>query len=83
MSIVVVTAPTVEPLSVGEAKDHLRVTDAADDSYIESLIKSARMEAEIVMGRTLTTTTFDWFLDGFFWSTMTVPRPSWVMCPGP
>jgi uncharacterized phiE125 gp8 family phage protein len=36
------TPPSVEPVSVAEAKDHLRVRTTDDDAYIEGLIIAAR-----------------------------------------
>jgi len=50
-----ITDPVVEPVTVAEAKAHLRVdvdfTD--DDLYIQSLISAARMHVETVSDRTL------------------------------
>ena len=44
--IEVVTAPTVEPITLAEAKAHLRVDIATDDAYITTLIIIARQQAE-------------------------------------
>ena len=63
-----VTAPVAEPISVIEAKDHLRVTDGAEDALITALITAARQSIEGrfgSLGRALMTQTWDWFLDGF------------------
>lgn len=38
--------PAMEPLTISEAKAHLRVTGSDDDTYIESLIVTAREELE-------------------------------------
>ena len=40
------TVPTAEPVTVAEAKDHLRVTSTDDDTYIETLITVAREMVE-------------------------------------
>lgn len=42
----VTTAPTNEPITLSEAKEHLRVTDTAEDTLITSLISVAREWAE-------------------------------------
>ena len=42
MSVVVVTPPDTEPLTLAEAKLHLRVTDTADDDLITDCIAAAR-----------------------------------------
>jgi uncharacterized phiE125 gp8 family phage protein len=55
--IEVVTAPTVELVTLTEAKAHLRVDDSASDTYITSLIKRARMYAEHEAGRSFGTQT--------------------------
>ena len=53
-----VTAPVVEPLTVAEAKNHLRVEHNSEDDGIEALIASARSYAERVTGRQLITATW-------------------------
>lgn len=65
MSFVLVTAPTVEPLTLQEAKDHLRVDHEDDDALIDALITAARQQAEIFCRRSLLTQTWDLFLDCF------------------
>lgn len=62
-----VTAPSVEPLSVPEAKAHCRVTTNDDDDYIADLITLAReyVELNIHGGRQLCTATWDQRLDCF------------------
>lgn len=42
----ITTEPTTEPITLAEAKEHLRITDTNEDSLIESLIKVAREWAE-------------------------------------
>lgn len=48
-----VTAPSVEPVTVAEAKAQMRVTHALEDDLIEGLISVARTEAENRTGRAL------------------------------
>ena len=48
-------APTIEPLSLNEAKTHLRVTINLDDDYITFLITQARQYVEMVLRRALLT----------------------------
>lgn len=50
MSLTLVTAPIAEPVTLDEAKDHLRVDDANEDAYIASLIPVARDYVEAVTG---------------------------------
>ncbi len=46
-----ITPPGVEPITMAEAKTHLRVDHDDEDVYIASLIAVARDEAEAVCGR--------------------------------
>lgn len=57
MSIRVIEPPAVEPLTIQEAKAHLRVDSDVEDSYISSLIVAARQTAEIWLRRALITQT--------------------------
>lgn len=65
MSLVLVTAPTTEPVTLTEAKSHLRVTTTDEDTYITSLIGAARSLAESFLNRALLDQTWDWQLSGF------------------
>lgn len=60
-----VTEPTEEPITLGEAKSHLRVDFDEDDSYIAGLITAARMIAEERTSRAFVTQTWDLILDSF------------------
>ena len=65
MNLKITTAPTVEPLTLTEAKAHLRVTSTADDTLITGLIKTARQQAENFTGRSLASATFELVMDSF------------------
>lgn len=70
-SLTVVTPPASEPLSLDEAKAHLRVEHTADDDYLSALIAAARVWCEAETQRTFVTTAlklmFDEFPDGAGW----------------
>lgn len=53
-----VTAPTAEPVSLAETKDHLRVDINDDDNLILGLIQAAREYAEEYLGRSLIQRTY-------------------------
>lgn len=63
MKISEVTPPTSDPVSVAEAKQHLRAVDSDEDEYIGTLITAAREQVEDITRRALMTQTWDYFLD--------------------
>lgn len=72
------TPPAVEPVTLAEAKAHLRVDTADDDSYITGLITAAREWVEQYLDRTLVHTQWVMRLDSFPASGMEpieLPRP--------
>jgi len=60
-----VTAPTSEPVSLAEAKAHLRLETTADDTLVAALIVAARQWAEEYLWRGLVTQTWELVLDAF------------------
>ncbi len=65
MSIQLVTPPAEEPVTLIEAKLHLRVDFDDDDTLIASLITTARQAAETLTGRQLITARWKQVLDCF------------------
>ena len=57
------TPPTVEPVTLAEAKQHLRVDSESDDAYILGLIAAAREWVEAYLDRTLVHTQWTMRLD--------------------
>lgn len=60
-----ITAPTVTPVSLVEAKLHLRIDAADEDAMITRLIAGAVAECEHILGRALMTQTWEITLDAF------------------
>jgi len=65
MALKLYTGPTVEPVSLEEAKEHLRVSHTADDSVIRDVIQVARLDIETLSMHALITQTWDQYLDAF------------------
>ena len=65
MPLQLVTPPAEEPVSLAEAKQHLRVDGGDDDLLIGSLISAARQAAETKTGRQLITARWKLVLDAF------------------
>ena len=63
MALVMTAAPATEPISVPEAKAHLRVDVADEDALIASLIAAARLLVERTLGLALITQGWSYFLD--------------------
>ena len=65
MTPIVVTPPTVEPITLAEAKAHLRQVFSDDDAYITSLITAAREMVEGYTNRALAAQRIRIGADGF------------------
>ena len=65
MAIRLVTPPTLEPVSLAEAKAHLRLEETRDDVYVQALITAARQHIEKVCWRGLLTQTIELELPSF------------------
>ena len=63
MSLNVVTRPTVEPVTLAEAKEQLRLDFADDDGLLAGKLLAARHWVEGQTKRVLAQTTFDYFID--------------------
>jgi uncharacterized phiE125 gp8 family phage protein len=80
MALKLYTGPTVEPVTLEEAKLHLRVDDpstssGADDNVIRDLITAARLDIETLSMHALITQTWDLYLDAFPGSEIQLPMP--------
>ncbi len=83
MSLQLVTAPAEEPVTLVEAKLHLRVDFSDDDLLITALIAAARQAAETLTGRQLVTARWKYILDSFPGpSLMGVPAGKTFTLPG-
>jgi len=65
MGLNVTVVPTTEPITIAEAKAHLRVDDSEDDTTILSFVSACRGYLEDMLNRTLVSTTYEWTRDGF------------------
>lgn len=65
MTLSLVTGPLAEPLDLLDAKLHLRVDGADEDSLIEGLIVAARLSIEANIGMALIDQTWKWSPEHF------------------
>lgn len=76
MGLKLKTAPSVEPVTLAEAKLHCKVDSTDDDALITGLIVSARQQAEHLSGRALVTQEWELSLDRFPADSLEIPRPT-------
>ena len=83
MPMQLITPPAAEPVSLAEAKLHLRVDFDDDDALIQALISAARQAAEMLIQRQLVTARWRMVLDSFPGpSLMGVPAGQTFTLPG-
>lgn len=73
---VVVVGPAVEPVTVAEVREHLRIDHTHEDRWLLAAIRTAREDVEGYTGRALMTQTLEWSLDGW-------PDEGWLRLPRP
>lgn len=69
-----VTPPASEPVTLAEAKAHLRLESTDDDAYVTVLIQAARQYVEEVCWRGVLTQTWEAILPGFPAWELELPR---------
>jgi len=63
MSLIPINGPAVEPVSLAEAKAHLRITGTSEDLLVASLTTAARVHLELALSCAFVTQSWSWFLD--------------------
>jgi uncharacterized phiE125 gp8 family phage protein len=75
MALRLITAPAAEPVTLQQAKDHLRVDHSADDTLISGLIAASRVYCEQFTARAFVTQTWELVLDEFPANEILIPLP--------
>lgn len=65
MTLRLIQGPAVEPVTLGAAKTHLRVTHDQEDALIEQYVRTARIQCEEILERSLITSVWERVLDAF------------------
>lgn len=65
MRLELITAPTIQPVTLTETKEHLRVDFTDENDYIETLIKASTNFAEVYTYRQFITATYKQYFDEF------------------
>ena len=65
MALVLTSAPASEPVTLAEAKAHLRLDGSAEDTLIASLIITSRLHVEAALGLALVTQSWSYFIDAW------------------
>ena len=63
MATVQTSAPILEPITLEEAKAHLRIDTPDEDALIQTLILTSRLHIEVALGLALLTQTWSCFFD--------------------
>lgn len=69
-----VTGTPIEPISLSDAKLHIRVDNNTEDTLILSLITSAREYCENYTGRSFADKTLEYYLDSFPMNEINLPK---------
>lgn len=75
MALRLITAPTALPVSLADAKLHLKVDHDADDALITLMLKAAARSAEQELNRALMSQTWELRLDAFPAAEIELPMP--------
>ncbi|MCE2658302.1 MAG: phage head-tail connector protein [Rubrivivax sp.] len=65
MALRLITAPATQPITLAAAKLHLKIDDAAEDTWLQAAIESASLAAEHETGRRWITQTWEAIYDAF------------------
>jgi uncharacterized phiE125 gp8 family phage protein len=65
MPPVIITRPTIEPITVAELKEHLRVETVDEDTLISGILTAVREQVEDLTRRALLTQTWECYLEQF------------------
>lgn len=65
MALVLTSGPALEPVSVADAKAHLRIDGTAEDTLIASLILTSRLHIEAALGYALISQSWTLLLDAW------------------
>ncbi|KAB2849261.1 MAG: hypothetical protein F9K44_08500 [Hyphomicrobiaceae bacterium] len=63
MTLVPIAGPAIEPVTLEEAKAHLRVDTDPEDTLTQSLITAARVHVEVCLGVALLSQSWLWLFD--------------------
>lgn len=76
MALSLITAPAIEPISIEEARQHVRRgDDTSEDALLNAFIAAARHHAEAVTGRQLIEATYEDRRDEICGALISIPRP--------
>lgn len=75
MALTLITPPAQEPITLAEAKAHLRITEPDQDDLIAAHLQAAREQAEQITGRAFMPQAWRVTLDAFPAGAIELPRP--------